>query len=288
MSKRLSFSGFSWDVYQRRATNPEGVVVVLEGFDKTVFLFFEDEEQRIGFDPAEISVSLRDEKGSELFFGSYAGGEIVRRGLGEYFVVLPFSRLGRGVYRLLWRWKEKVDDVYYEDFVSVAYVVGVKVWEWMVRLKNQIDKAKKRIGSEMIGYTDANLYLYLKGGLDEINSVPPVTSFTLENFPENYGQLLINSATIVALYSQILFAIDTDVPTYSDQGQSFPVEHASKLQSYLSSLISKVGTDLRNLKLEFSEIGAVLITLPTGYVFWQVIKSAPTGSIFKNLFVSGG
>lgn len=286
---RANFVGLTEDktVYISHSS-PEGYLVTMKGIGKRVKIFFEDEETKVSFDPVEIHVDIVDENGVILESGDFDSvnnlGAIKRERKGVYYYDFNLVSIAPKLYQFRWTYRNELNG---ELFFTTSYITVVtqKVWSLFPRLRNQIDKSRKRKGLEGVGYLEGNLLLYLQGGLDEINTFPPVTNFILDNYPhEKYGQLLIDSATIVAMYSQGLFAIDTDAPSYSDQGFSFTQDHHSKIDRVITALASKIKDQLKSFKLEFSQIGSVQVQVMPYFPISVVLSTAPHGGLFRNLF----
>jgi len=279
-----NFIGFGNEPY----TSPEGVVICLKGLNKRVKIFFVDGDGKPA-NPYSVYVKVIDESERVLLEGDLVSGIVKKESDGCYYVNLVDSDYNLSSYApkfltFTWLYKELEDS---EELYAVSnvYVISNKVYNWFPRLRNEIDKSRKLLNAN-IGFSDGNLYFYLRGGLDEINTFPPVTSFILDNFPDRYGQLIIDSSTVVALFSQSLYAVDTDVPSYSDQGFSFSTDHFSRLQSVLNTLLSKIKDQLRIFKIEFSSIGSINVQVVPYYPLAVMLKTAPTGSIFRHFFVS--
>jgi len=285
------FSGFdSENLY----TNPEGVIVTLKGISKRLKIFFEDSNND-PYDPNDIKLTVQDEKDNIIVQDDLASGLIEKESVGVFYIdavnstYVPNYDLVVNApkhYTLQWQWQDVSAG---EWFLILSYlsVLRNSTFGWFPRLKNELDKAFKLVGDARIGYTDANLMYYLQGGLDEINTFPPVTGFTLDNYPKTYGQLLIDSATVVGITSQAMFAIDTDVGAFSDQGFSFTLDHFSKLNSMMTSLLAKIKDQLRMFKMEFTSIGGVQVQMVPSFPFYTFLRTAPAGSLFRNFFVSG-
>ena len=87
--------------------------------------------------------------------------------------------------------------------------------------------------------------------------------------------------------SQELFAIDTDIPGYNDQGNSFVIQHQPQLASYLSWLSSRLDKLIPMLKLNFVSAGSLHIEAGPNFRLAQLINAAPAGALFRNVFFKG-
>lgn len=174
--------------------------------------------------------------------------------------------------------------------LQVVRILPPKVFAFLPRFRLQIDKAIKIVDEAtncFLGYSDGMLLEYLEGGLNSINTYQPNTNMILRDFPfDTHGQLLIDVATLVALNSQTLFAVDTDL-RYSDQGYSFDIAHVQPLQSFMSSLTQRVDKLVPLFKLNFATMGSIHIVANTSFRLLSLIQAAPQGALFRGLF-SGG
>jgi hypothetical protein len=171
--------------------------------------------------------------------------------------------------------------------------VRSKNFAYAAALRLQVDKARKSINDQienidkptlqpaiplLFGYADKNLIYFLERGIQFINSVPPYTGFTVDTFPFNqYGTILIDAATIAALESQGIFAIDTDY-SYSLGGNSLVIDHFTKLSSFLSMLLSRFDKSLVSFKQQFRSKGLIVYQfMPGGVRSQRMLNAQPSG-----------
>lgn len=274
-------------------TNPDGVLVTLKDVDRRLKIFFED---TVPSDPYSLRIIVTDENDVLVVQGD-TNNIVQKEDTGIFYIdtkgINPDPQkngegydlvaLASKMFNLKWFWRER--DGGEEFFIqSFLYVVSSKTYDWFPRLRNQIDKALKLVACARIGYTDANLLYYLQGGVDEINNFPPVTNFLIETWPNQFGQLLIDSATIVALTSQSLFAVDTDILNFSDQGFAFTSDHFTRLNSVIGVLASRVESALKLFKIEFASVGSIMVQVVPYYPLSVMLKTSPRGALFRNLF----
>jgi hypothetical protein len=160
-------------------------------------------------------------------------------------------------------------------------------------LRLQVDKARKSISDDIqnmdraegepatkffYGYDDKHLIFYLERGAQILNIVPPYTGFTPINFPWlTSGSILIDAATIAALESQGIFAIDTDY-SYSLGGNSLVIDHFTKLNSALTTLLGRFDQNLVRFKQQFRGKGTVVFQwLPGGVRSARQLSAMPSG-----------
>lgn len=162
------------------------------------------------------------------------------------------------------------------------------------RLRLIIDKAVKLVDTAdpdepcFLGYSEGQLVTYLEDGLQIINSYQPGGCFTVDNFPwGKFEFILVEAALLAGVMSQRLFAIDTDVPSFSDQGNSFVINHQQPLADYLNWLSNRLDKMIPMFKLQFVSAGSLHIEAGPNFRLAQLINAAPAGALFRNVFFKG-
>lgn len=180
------------------------------------------------------------------------------------------------------------------NIIQVAKVVTAQTMSWLPYLRAQIDKAGKASDDDptnpcLVGYTDSQLMMWLELGLTAINAAQPYPVWQhLHDFPfTSFGQLLIDSAMITGLTSQAVFAIDTDIDAYSDQGNSFSILHYPKLLGMLQFLAAKLDKAVPAMKLHFVNSGSIYLQRGPNYRLASLMQAAPGGALFRNLLIAG-
>jgi hypothetical protein len=132
------------------------------------------------------------------------------------------------------------------------------------------------------------LAMCLKQGLHLINEYEPYPCFSsLDYFPmESYSNVLLKAAIYQGVTSQLLFAIDTDVPNYSDSGHSFVLQHGTPLAAYLSHLKQELDKIIPLFKLKFVNSGTISVEARMDMAFSMLLSTAPSGSLFRNMWAS--
>lgn len=175
------------------------------------------------------------------------------------------------------------------SIVQVAKIVSAQTLALLPYLRNQIDKAGKLVDDDpenpcLVGYSDSQLIQWLEGGLTAINAAQPFGGWTsLDQFPMAYRQILIESALMVGLTAQSIFAIDTDIDQYNDQGNSFSIQHHPKLMAMLQFLAAKLDKTVTAFKLNFVRSGHVYVQMGPNFRLAQLVAAAPSGALFRNL-----
>lgn len=171
--------------------------------------------------------------------------------------------------------------------------VSSRHFKYVSVLRNQIDKAQKSVYDDienmdkpnaqpavklLYGYDDKGLIYFLEKGMQIINAVPPYTGFSVDTFPfDQFGSIMIDAATIAALEAQGIFSIDTDF-NYSLGGNSLVIDHYTKLNSFLSSLLQRFDKSLVSYKQKYRSKGIVLFQfMPGGVRASRMLNAQPAG-----------
>lgn len=237
-----------------------------------------------------IDISGSDETVLTLTFGPSGGDEIQHLSTGTYRYNFDASTYSNE-YLANFKCSLEAQTVNLNFFVKS---VSARHYKYAAILRSQVDKARKTVQDDIenmdrtgpsqpsiqffYGYDDKHLIFYLERGLQYINSVPPYTAITLDNFPfEQSGSVLIDAATIAALEAQGIFAIDTD-HNYSLGGNSFVIEHFGKLNTALSSLVQRFDVLLKKFKAQFRTRGIVMFQyMPGGVRAQRQLNAMPSG-----------
>jgi hypothetical protein len=157
-------------------------------------------------------------------------------------------------------------------------------------LRLMIDKSRKVVdpGHDVfLGYTDAQLIMFFESGMQIINGYQPESAvFTTFNFPWNtYRHIALETALMAGVLSQQLFAIDTDIPNYTDQGVSLVIQHQPALAALLTQITARLDNAIPRMKLQFVSTGSIHINQGPNFKLGALISASPTGSLFRNLFI---
>lgn len=268
---------------QNIVTNPSQSYLLLSGQSKRLKVEFKNSNE-VYYDPYSLSLLIYKPDSTQYFSETYSlASTIKKEATGRYYIDFTGDTTLTGDYQFVWAWQDIVNGEAINGFqmVSLAPVQCISSFAY---LRNQIDKARKDLNSEF-GYNDEQLFMYLKGALSEINRVPPSTDLTFVTFPwSKQQQLIIDVATFVALQSQGLVAIDTD-SNYSMNGNSFTVDHWSKISAYLSMLQTRVRASMISFKLGYlTRGGSVKVERGAGYRQMALWNAAPTGTNLGGYF----
>jgi len=175
---------------------------------------------------------------------------------------------------------------------QVCDIVSPKVLSLLPRFRLLIDKTVKIVNPAEycnLGYTDAQLTIYLQAGLARINEVQPYPMWSsLEAFPiDTAWEILCRSALVFGLDSQILWAVDTDVQSFASQGESLVQTHYVPLKALRDSLAMELDRHVREFKLQYVRSGTLGAQLGIGLSWYHMLSSAPSGSIFRGSIAGG-
>jgi len=171
-------------------------------------------------------------------------------------------------------------------------VITHKMCSLIGKLRLQIDKAVKLVTpsgdpeeSCYLGYSNGQLITFLEGGLQVINAYQPSGCFGFENYPYSCFEFtLLESALMVGVMSQQVFAIDTDIPSWNDQGNAFVIQHQPQLVAYLNWLSTRLDKMIPQLKLNFVSSGSLHIEAGPNFRLAALVTAAPSGALFRNVF----
>ena len=177
-----------------------------------------------------------------------------------------------------------------ENTVQVVKIASPMVLAILPDFRAQIDKAAKRNGTDPkafcpLGYGTQDLLGYLEGGLQVINAYQPYPCWRcLEDFPTSlYGQILFDAALYVGVNAQSLFAVDTDIENWSNQGNTFVLNHFPKLQQFNQAIIARLDRLVPDMKRHFVQSGSVLTEMGPSFRLNMLLSAAPTGTVIRNL-----
>lgn len=219
-----------------------------------------------------------------------AGSQIVRTATGRYqrsfgpsddTSVPSSSRVGDYIY--VWTATVAGEVEYGTEIVRV---VSAGTMRRIILLQNLLDKASKTADPDApIGYTPGQFSQWLDGGLQYINALPPWPSWsTVDDFPFVHEQTLLEASMCVGLSGQLLFAIDTDIPNYVDNGNSFPLDHHPRLLATLQHIAGRLDQYVPKLKTQYVTSGHLHVRQGPQFRIATLVGMAPNGALFRNLF----
>lgn len=192
------------------------------------------------------------------------------------------------------QWYVQAQNAYVPNIVlQNVTTYGVGAAQNVPYLRLYIDKARKMVdpaNNVFLGYTDAQLLMYTQEGISMINAAQPETqmALTLESFPYFPFRHVVNeAATVAAVMSQYLFAVDTDLPNYSDQGITFVISHAPQLATFLNTIMARLDKEIQAMKLQWVNTGSIHLVQGPNFRLATLMSAAPVGSLFRNVYFVG-
>lgn len=247
----------------------------------------------VNTDPFELKVDIFDLGGSLKVTDTWPApaARIVRPAVGQFYLdfgnQLPNTETNDPQEWVIdWR-VQMVSGESFTHSIQKIKVISIKTASLMPEFRLLIDKSRKLIApaSEcFLGYTDAQLLSYLEGGLTTINAYQPSLTFTLDNFPLDYKQVLLDAGLITGAISQQLYAIDTDIPNYNDQGTAFVITHQPQLAGFLNQITSRLDKLVPMMKLQLLSPGSIHVQSGPNFRLTQLVQAAPGGSLFRGVF----
>lgn len=111
-----------------------------------------------------------------------------------------------------------------------------------------------------VQFTDQQLLIDIELALNAFNIYPPVTSFTIENFPSDYEVMLMYLAQMFALVNKYLGLSINDY-NYNDNGIALNIDRGAKINTAIANVQKIVNDLLAIIKLEFAFQGESIGTL---------------------------
>jgi hypothetical protein len=242
-------------------------------------------------DPYQLKLQVVDIGGTQLFTDTWPGSTRVQRiSTGKFYIDFGDQSNNNETNvptEWVFNWKVTlVSGGEQTNMIQKVKVISVRTASLIPDLRQIIDKSRKLVDLSndcFLGYTDSQLVHYLEGGLNTINAYQPSLVFTMDTFPLQYKQILLDAALITGVMSQELYAIDTDIPSYSDQGTSFVITHQAQLSSFLNALVNRLDKLIPQMKMQLLQSGAMHIQAGPNYRFNTLVQSGPSGATFRGI-----
>lgn len=256
-------------------------------------------------DASFLTLAVLDCNGTEIFtedfFNPPGGGQPgtgrikkVDGVIGRYF--FPFGEEGTEtatVGDFLFNWSvETATGTERADIIQTVKVASARAFSLLPYFRLQIDKAAKIVEPNLgvfLGYTDANLMMYLEAGVQWLNIYGQEQfAFTVDTFPAvRFRALLLMTSMYWGLLSQTVYAIDVD-QDFSDQGYSFNLSRFPKLSQFANTLSQQIERQAQLFKFTFVSTGSIKTEMGPSFRLNQLLQAAPNGATFRNIFTVGG
>lgn len=227
------------------------------------------------------------------------GTSIINSGVGRYYYPygsgVPAGNTNGSLGDFLFRWRVGLTaSSEVSNVIQVARVVSAMTMSLLPDFRLRIDKSAKLVDEDpddpcFLGYTDSNLVSFLQGGLSIINGYQPYPLWSsIDNFPTQwFKEVLFQAGLMAGVMSQELYATDTDIDAWSDQGNVMTISHQPKLAAFLNTLSARLDNTIPKMKLHAINSGSVRVEAGPNYRLAHLVAAAPTGSLFRNIFFAG-
>lgn len=178
---------------------------------------------------------------------------------GFYHYYADTDALSYGCFLVTWRAMETLTSPW-QTYIQQIRVPEDIFWLLQPDLRMLIDKVQKKDG-HVQSYSDSDMYGYLLRGTDIINSVDPISSWSLLNFPAAYGfyTFLILASAWWGLQAQYLSEGELQM-NFSGQTVTLDVDRTgiydaaiSRIRAYLDETLPKTK---RNM-IRVSNVGSL-------------------------------
>lgn len=265
-------------------------VVAIQNTVEPVVIYVRNSDG-LPIDATNLRLTILDRGSTVLLPIWQTAPRIMHTGTGIYTFNLgevPFSLETSCQEKILFLWQADGET----STTQIVDVVSVGMMMVLSAFQEQIDKSRKDYDENpddpiYLGYSTTQLIGYLNGGLGIINAAQPYPTWSsVDQFPVIHQQILIESAILVGIQSQELYAVDVDL-NYSNQGNTFDIAHFPKLESYANALAARLEKQIPLMKLQYVSSGQLHIEMGPSFRLAQLLQAAPGGEIFRNMFVAG-
>jgi len=165
--------------------------------------------------PAEISVTVKNSIGeSETYIPTLVGDD---SGYVTYYA--DTTELWTGNYSVVWTVRDTLSSPK-QLFMQQIRVPEDVFWSLQPHMRMFLDKVQLKDGSVM-AYSDADMYEYLNMGMGYINTVSPISNWSLNMYPGAANTYLMAASAYWGLNAQYLAAADT---AFSFSGQAVTLD----------------------------------------------------------------
>lgn len=273
------------------------LVLALKGFKKRLEVSVYDDDGN-ATDASQLDLQVQTLGGEVLYEDSWTtpppgGTRIVHPATGRYFITWgdPDREEVATTGKLLFIWAvvghPGTEEVQRPQTLEV---ITPAVADCIREFRQLIDKSRKAVSVDPeafcpLGYTDGMLLQYLRGGLSLINAYQPYPTFsTLDSFPSLFIQVLFDAALLVGVNAQTLFAVDSDIENYSDQGNAFVINHQPKLAAFAATLTAALTERVPPMKRHLVRSGSAKIEAGPNMRLATLLQMSPTGATFRNVY----
>jgi len=279
------------------------LVLILKNFTRRVTIkTFTNAEPPVLANADSVVLQVQDLSDNVVYTDTFGavGSRIVNPSAGIYYIVwgdpaapenVPDQTETAQHCRFLFVWAVvDAPGAEEEQRVQTVEVLPARLLDCVREFRSQLDKGMKAASVDPedfcpLGYTDGMLLEYLYGGMTLINAYQPYPTWcALEDFPQCFKQTLFDAGMIVGINSQTLFAIDSDIENWSDQGNAFVINHTPKLAAFNAALSQRLDKIIPMMKLHFVRSGSVKTEAGPNFRLNTLVQMSPNGATFRNVF----
>lgn len=219
---------FTFELYDQieaqDALDRDGTYLVMRG--KTERAIYRSTVQ-----PYDVNLTVRDDTGENRYIYAKAElTEVFADGLWNYYIDLPpFTEAAN----LLLIWDVLETQVSRRDqHVQWLKVAPDTFWFALPYLKGLIDRLNK-LQTNILGYTTAQMLTFFEQGLSFLNSIHPLTSWTMDNVPQSVWSWWVLASGLYALNGKQLLEIELN-HNFTGQTVSLEYDRAGPLSEVIS------------------------------------------------------
>lgn len=177
---------------------------------------------------------------------------------GEYIYYYDIGPLTAGEYQFHWTVQE-TDVSERMVYVQIGRAAPDVFWHYDAELRVLIDKLQKSANIKQ-GYTSADVYSYIKSGIDLLNNIAPPTNFVLLDIPLNGSRglrtVLIYTSALHAILAQHIMDVELN---FDHTGQIVTLSYNHDYTGIL--------TQIENVLEKFKESKPHIFRLAQGAVY---------------------
>ena len=197
---------------------------------------------------AELTLTLID-PGQETQSYSLVGGDFTEvNDQGQYVYYVDSPALGKvGSYLAVWESRASQISPAVNSVQQIR-VPEMRFWELAPSLRMLLDKSQKKVGFVQ-AYADSDLHEYLSQGMQYVNSVNPITAWSLNGFPAAYGvgNYVLLAAAHWGLMAQYLSETELAFE-YSGASTTLSVDRSAAYDGLRAAIEQQLETGLQRTK----------------------------------------
>lgn len=238
-----------------------------------------------------VQLGIFAENSEESLFTATAKKSSIYNDYFIYSYTIPVGILSGGSeYILLWRYEDT------HEIILAQVIHCATLWEMqrISDLRMYLDKVAKRVDTYQ-GYRDSDLCFHLKRGIEIINGIGLLTSYTLKDFQTvmnpiaNLTYWLLEAAKYSALRAQFLAEADSTF-NFSSQPVTLEVDRTGFIESELGRIWDGLTGSFVNVKNQIvknsQSMGYLNITLPSIGGYYPGLSKRTSAILGRNWFMN--